>query len=238
MLLPNVSIEGVDVEKSLAAKEAVDLVKDGTVVGLGTGSTVAYFIKHLAERISDGLNIKCVATSTDTKTMARKLGIKVVESIPDGIDLDVDGADEIDLHGNMIKGGGGALLREKIVASRSKKICIIVDSSKLKSAGIGKFTVPIEIFPFLRNTTVEMLEDMGGKCALRDNGAFKTDNGNHIVDCDFGIIANPKLLERKIKMIPGVAEVGIFTNLCDLIIIGEKNNVKKIEVKRSKRGIL
>ncbi len=236
MLLPGVSSEKINSEKYLAAKEAVKLVENNTVVGLGTGTTVAYFIKHLAEKVSAGLDIKCVATSTETKAAARRLGIKVVEQIPDGIDLDVDGADEIDLEGNMIKGGGGALLREKIVASRSRKICIIVDSSKLKNSGIGKFTVPIEIFPFLRNTTVEMLESMGGKCALRNNGDFKTDNGNNIVDCDFGIIRNPRLLERKIKMIPGIAEVGIFTNLCDLMIIGEKDGIKKIEVKRSKRG--
>jgi ribose 5-phosphate isomerase A len=233
-----VSFKQINAEKSLAAKEAVKLVENNTVVGLGTGTTVAYFIKYLAKRVSDGLNIKCVATSTDTKVAARKLGIKVVEQIPDGIDLDVDGADEIDLKGNMIKGGGGALLREKIVASRSKKICIIIDSSKLKSSGIGKFTVPIEIFPFLRNTTLNMLENVGGKCTLRYEGAFKTDNGNNIADCDFGIISNPKVLERKIKMIPGVAEVGIFTNLCDLMIIGENGSVKKIEVKRPKRGNL
>lgn len=216
--------------KREAAMESLKFVEDGMVLGLGTGSTVRYLLDGLSELVKQGLKIKGVPTSKDTARRARELGIDVDENFSGIIDLDIDGADEIDSQGNLIKGGGGALLREKLVAANSRKICIIADESKYRPEGLGAFGVPIEIFPYMHENTRNNIEKLHGKCSLRDNGDFVTDNGNLILDCDFGTIENPPLLESSLKKIPGVAEVGIFTELCNVIILGTENGPKKIEI--------
>ncbi len=217
--------------KRTAAFEALKLVRDDMVLGLGTGSTVKYLLDGLSDLIKNGYKITGVPTSKDTARRARELGIHVVEDYSGLIDLDIDGADEIDKAGNLIKGGGGALLREKVVAANSNKICIIADDTKYKPEGLGKFGVPVEIFPFMHQNTLQNVEKLGGKCTLRKEGNFVTDNGNYILDCDFGIIGNPPELESKLKKIPGVAEVGIFTGLCNIIILGTKNGPSTINIK-------
>lgn len=217
--------------KRTAALESLKMVEDGMVLGLGTGSTVSYLLDGLAELVGKGYKITGVPTSRDTAKKARDLGITVDDNFSGIIDLDIDGADEIDRDGNLIKGGGGALLREKVVAANSRKICIIADESKYKPEGLGGFGVPIEIFQYMHLNTQRNIEKLGGKCSLRKNGEFVTDNGNFILDCDFGIIENPPQLESNLKKIPGVAEVGIFTGLCNVVILGTKNGPSTLNIK-------
>lgn len=221
-----------DEMKKVAATEALKLVKDGMVLGLGTGSTVKYFLDGLGEMVKKGTRITGVPTSEDTARIAREHGIHVDENFTGKIDLDVDGADEIDSQGNLIKGGGGALLREKIVARNSKSVCIIADETKFRQEGLGDFGVPVEVFRFLHQNTLKNIENLGGNCKLRADGAFVTDNGNYVLDCNFGLISKPEELEQKIKMIPGVAEVGIFTSLCDMVVLGTKNGPKVEKIRR------
>ncbi len=223
-MVPN----GDDLKKA-AAMEALKLVSDGMVLGLGTGSTVRFFLDGLSKMVQNGLKVKGVPTSYETAILGRELGIDIDESYSGELDLDVDGADEADPSGHLIKGGGGALLREKIVAYNSRKVCIIVDQSKFKEK-IGKFGIPIEIFEYLHTNTKRNIEKLGAKCTLRKQGAFKTDNGNLILDCDFGLIDKPESLEKSIKKIPGVAEVGLFNGLCHTIIIATGNGVKQIDI--------
>jgi ribose 5-phosphate isomerase A len=215
-----------EVEKKAAAVMAADLVKDNMTIGLGTGSTVYYFIEELERRIKAGLKVACVPTSEASRKLAEKAGIGVIESFDRELDLDVDGADEADSSGNLIKGGGGALTREKIVAASSRKVCIIIDSAKYHPEGLGKFRIPVEVITFMMNSTARRLEKIGGKVSARDEGRFRTDNGNAILDCDFGILTDPALTEKSIKMIPGVVEVGIFHGMTDIIIMGSGDKAK------------
>ncbi len=215
--------------KRAAAEEALNLVKDGMILGLGTGSTVKFFLEGLSKLVKNGLKVKGVPTSKETARLGRELGIEIDENYEGTIDLDIDGADEVDSYGHLIKGGGGALLREKLVAYNSKEVCIIVDKSKFKDQ-IGGFGVPIEIFDYLHSNTQKNIEKLGAKCSLRKQGEFITDNGNLILDCDFGPIQEPENLEVSIKKIPGVAEVGLFNGLCHKIIIGTSDGIKKLDV--------
>lgn len=217
--------------KKVAALESLKLVKDGMVLGLGTGSTVKFFLEGLSTLVAKGFKITGVPTSRETATLARNFGIDVDEDFSGNIDLDIDGADEIDSSGNLIKGGGGALLREKIVAFNSRKVCIIADESKYRQAGLGDFGVPVEIFRYLHLNTKRNIEKLGGKCTLRDNGDFVTDNGNLILDCKFGLIPDSTALESSIKKIPGVAEVGIFSGMSNIIILGTPNGARTIKIK-------
>lgn len=215
--------------KRAAAEEALKLVEDGMVLGLGTGSTVKFFLEGLSKKVKAGLKVKGIPTSKETARMGRELGIEIDESYSGELDLDVDGADEADSRGHLIKGGGGALLREKIVAYNSRKVCIIVDESKFKDR-TGSFGVPVEIFGYLHANTQKNIEKLGAKCTLRKQGTFITDNGNMILDCEFGIIDDPEKLEIYIKKIPGVAEVGLFNGLCHMLIVGTGSGVKRIIV--------
>ncbi|MFQ6117409.1 MAG: ribose-5-phosphate isomerase RpiA [Candidatus Bipolaricaulia bacterium] len=210
--------------KRLAGERAVDYVAEGMVVGLGTGSTVYYAIRKLGERVQAGLEVRCIPTSRETEELARKLGIPLADLPQVGrLDLTIDGADEVDSECNLIKGGGGALLREKLVASASKKYIITVDETKLKRY-LGAFPLPVEVVPFGWQVTLKRLEGLGCRAALRerDGEPFLTDNGNYIIDCQIGRIADPAGLEREIDLIPGVAECGLFIGLADRIIVGRE----------------
>lgn len=220
--------ERVEMEKRAAALKAADLVEEDMIIGLGTGSTVHYFIEELGVRIKGGLHVSCIPTSDSSAKLAEKAGIKVLKSVNGKLDLDVDGADEVDNRGNLIKGGGGALTREKIVAASSKKVCIIIDSSKYHPEGLGKFKIPVEVLPFMPESTMKRIEQIGGKVYPREKGDYRTDNGNSVFDCDFGIIHDPGRIETKLKMIPGVFEVGIFHSMADLVIMGTGNSTKTI----------
>ncbi|SKB62477.1 ribose-5-phosphate isomerase RpiA [Maribacter arcticus] len=211
-------------EKKVAALEAVKYIKDGMVVGLGTGSTAFFMIEAIGEMVRNGLKIKAVATSDETEKLAKKLGISVITlAEAKRLDVTIDGADEVDGQFQLIKGGGGALLREKIVAHNSDFNIIIADSSKQVSR-LGKFKLPIETIPFSTQLIIKELEEMNLHPVQRMLGAddYKTDENNDIVDIDIWK-TDIKLtdLEHQLKSIPGIVETGLFLTSTDLVIIGK-----------------
>ena len=211
--------------KQLAAEQAVKLVKDGMTVGIGTGSTTAFAIEAISNRIKQGLSIKAVASSTRSEELAKKAGIKLISfSELERIDLYIDGADEVDRDLNLIKGGGGALLREKILAFHSKEFIVIVDSSKLVPH-LGKFLLPVEVVPFALELTVRQLQNLACTTIIRQgkDKTYITDNGNIIVDCDFKKIEQGDRLHDLINAIPGVVENGLFPKtMVSKIIVGHE----------------
>lgn len=212
--------------KKLAAEKAVECVKDNMVVGLGTGSTAYWAIQKIGERIKEGLQIGAVATSTETEKLAREAGIPMLPFADiAAIDITIDGADEVDRNNNLVKGGGGALLREKLIAYHSKTYLIIVDESKLVER-LGAFPLPVEILPFGQELTMKQLNKICSKAAIRQqNGlAFVTNNGNLIADLHFGAIANPGQLNEALRRIPGVLETGLFLHdMVNAVIVATKN---------------
>lgn len=223
--------------KQLAAEKAVEYVQDGMKVGLGTGSTAYWAIRKLGERVSEGLKITAVATSQASEDQARELGIPLVAfGEIDSLDLTIDGADELDSELQLIKGGGGALLREKIVASNSTRMIVVADESKVVTT-LGKFPLPVEVVPFAWEWTVAELAKLDCKPVLRMNGEelYKTDNGNYIADCHFVAIDSASSLALKLQNIPGVVEHGLFIGISDLAIVGKNDgSIEVIEgVRRS-----
>jgi ribose 5-phosphate isomerase A len=220
-------LTGKDKEKKLAAMEAVKLVKPNMIIGLGTGSSAYYAILEIAAMVEDGLQIQAVPTSNQTADLARQLGIPLLEfQEVEFIDLTIDGADEFTAGRELIKGGGGALFREKIVASLSKNEIIITDSSKLV-AQLGAFTVPIEVVPLALNYVLKEIRLLSGNPFLRKKSGhtFITDNGNYIIDVDFGLIADPVTLATKLNDIDGLLVHGIFLNLAAKVIMGKGDEV-------------
>ena len=218
--------------KRAAAEKAVEWVSDGMVVGLGTGSTAYWAIKKLGERVKEGLRIQAVASSTTTEQLAWEEGI-ILTSFSDleRIDVTIDGADEVDEHHNLIKGGGGALLREKILAYHSKTFLVVVDEAKLVEV-LGAFPLPVEIVPFAADLTLKHLADLGSTAVLRqkDGTLYKTDNGNLIADCRFEHIPEPLSLDIILRTIPGVVETGLFPHtMVSQVIIGYTNG--RVEVR-------
>lgn len=208
--------------KEVVGKEAVKYVEDGMIVGLGTGSTVFYFVHALADRVKEGLNIQMVSTSIQTVELAKSLGlnIKELEEI-DHIDLAVDGVDEIDKNFNAIKGGGAALFREKIVADIAKEVIWIYDESK-DVEKLGKFNLPVEILPFGYSHTVRKLTEAGLNPVIRkkDGEILITDNHNYIADLHLGYGFDIEEVKEKLVNIVGVVEHGLFLNMCKLCIKG------------------
>ncbi len=218
-----------DEAKKRAAEWAVELVTDGQIVGLGTGSTSRFAIEALGRRVGEGLSIRGVATSEATARMASALGITVV-ALNDvaAIDLTIDGADEIDEAFTMIKGGGGALTREKLVALASKRNVYIVDETKLvKQLGV-RWPLPVEVLPFSWRHASAKVAQLGCDPQLRMSGEqpFETDNGNYILDCRFSGISEPQRIEQSLKLIPGVVECGLFVGIADILIIGWPDRVE------------
>lgn len=212
--------------KEVAGRAAADLVQDGSTVGLGTGSTVWFTLVRLAERIAqEKLSIVGVPTSIDTETKARELGIPMTTlDEVEAIDLTIDGADEIDGAFQMIKGGGGALLREKVVASLSKQEAIVVGPDKVVERLGTTFKLPVEVVPFARAAVARRIEGMGAQPELRkgkDGGTYLTDNSNEILDCHFPEgIADAAQLELDLDAIPGVVESGLFIGLAQICVVG------------------
>ena len=222
-------------EKQLSAEAACDYIKDGMIVGLGTGTSADFAVRKLGSLVREGLSIRGIPTSNRTKKLAEAEGIPLIDfSESMFIDLTIDGADEIDGNLNMIKGGGAALLQEKIVASVSR-IEIIVGSKTKMVDHLGLFPLPVEVVPFGWQVVFNQLESFNGNPDLRLNNGqpLLTDQGNYIVDCNFRKISNPKLLENQINMIPGVVENGLFINLCTKMILadGEKLIVKDRKIR-------
>ena len=217
-------------EKQLSAEAACDYVKDGMIVGLGTGTTAEFAVRKIGELVRDGLSVRGIPTSNRTKELAQAEGIPLIDfSESMFIDLTIDGADEIDGNLNMIKGGGAAMLQEKIVASVSRAEIIVINRTKLVDQ-LGVFPLPVEVIPFGWQVVFNQLESLNGNPDLRLNNGkpLVTDMGNYIIDCHFRKIKNPKLLEHQLNMIPGVVENGLFINLCTKMIIadGEQLTVK------------
>ena len=215
--------------KEAAGSQAVEYVADGMVVGLGTGSTAEYAIRTLGRRVAQGLRIRAVATSEASARLARDLNIEVLD-LEGGltVDLTIDGADEVDPGLDLVKGLGGALLREKIVARSSEKLIIIIDSSKMVPRLGTRSPLPVEVVPFAWSLVRHHLAEEGLRAELRrdpDTGEpYETDNGNLILDCHFpGGIDDPVRTESRINALPGVVENGLFIDLADLVIVGEEN---------------
>lgn len=216
--------------KQLAAEKAVEYVEDGMKVGLGTGSTAYWAIRKLGERVSEGLKITAVATSRASEEQARELGIPLVAfGDIDSLDLTIDGADELDSSLQLIKGGGGALLREKIVASNSTRMIVIADEGKVVNT-LGKFPLPVEIVPFAWEWTVAELAKLGCQPELRCSGEelYKTDNGNYIADCRFEAIEAAPKLALTIQNIPGVVDHGLFIGIAAMAIVGKLDGTIEI----------
>lgn len=218
----------IESSKKAAGEKAADYVKDGMVLGLGTGSTVKYFIERLARKIKEeSLDVAGIPTSIATEKLAKALGIQMTSFAEcEGIDLDVDGADEVDAAYNLIKGGGGALTREKIVASVSRRFIVIVDAKKVVGR-IGAFPVAIEVLPFAETPVRNEIIALGGLPKKRDG--FLTDNGNIVLDARFNII-DAEALEEDLKSIPGVVESGIFAKRRpEKVIVGDASKTREIE---------
>lgn len=220
--------------KESVAIEAIQYIEDDMKVGLGTGSTMYYAIKHLGERVKEGLNIVCVPTSEKTAEWAEKFEIPLSDfSEIRSLDIAIDGADEVDENLQLIKGGGGALLREKIVADAAKKFIVIVDESKVVKT-LGKFKLPIEVIPFGWKITAQSIESLGCKAILRkkEEEIFVTDNQNYILDCDFSEIHHPEQLNHALKSIVGVVETGLFINMTKKVLVSRSatNEIKEINI--------
>ena len=240
----------IDKAKFVAAKKATEYVKSGMKVGLGTGSTAAWLVQCLGEMVrNEGLRIKGVPTSSRTARLAREVGIEVI-SLDEAkwLDLTIDGTDEFDGNLNLIKGGGGAHLQEKIVATASDQMIVIADPTK-KVETLGAFPLPIEVIPFGWQTTKTLVEEtligmdvLGQSTSLRMNGdaPFVSDEGNHILDLHLNRIGNARQLSLVLNQIPGVVENGLFIDICDAVIIGfgdgrvEVSDINNGEVIKSK----
>lgn len=215
-------------EKQLAAEKSIEFIKDGMILGLGTGSTVFFLVNKLADLVKQGLNVTCISTSNQTSKLAKSLGIKISNlNDVDQIDLTIDGADEVDENLNGIKGGGGALLYEKIVAKASKKVIWIVDSSKFVKK-LGKFPLPVEIISFGSKQLFKRFDEQGFNPQIRrnENNNFITDSGNLIIELHLNEIDDAIILERQIKLMPGVVEVGLFNNIADIVIVGKEKSTE------------
>ncbi len=236
----------IDKAKFVAAKRAVDFVEDGMRVGLGTGSTAAWMVRCLGELVrEEGLKIIGVPTSVRTADLARQVGIKVA-SLDEAkwLDLTIDGADEFDGNLNLIKGGGGALLQEKIVATASDQMIVIADVAK-EVGTLGSFPLPVEVVPFGWQTTKALIEEtlvsldvLGRGTSLRMNleRPYVTDEGNFIIDLHLHRIGNPRQMALVLNQIPGVVENGLFIDICDIVVIGHGDG--RVEVRDINAGTI
>lgn len=217
-----------NIEKLNAGEKAIEFIRDGMLLGLGTGTTVYYTIKKIGELVKEGLKIKAVSTSSETSQLAASLGIEILpfDSIK-RTDLTIDGADEVDPCLDGIKGGGGALLFEKIVAAASEKVIWVIDSGK-QVKRLGKFPLPVEVVQFGLVHLMQNFEKMNYKPVLRlKNGKpYLTDSGNFIIDIHLGKIDNAAELNNEIKLMTGVVETGLFLNVADIVITGKGDDVE------------
>jgi ribose 5-phosphate isomerase A len=240
MSIRAVSVEGRlsismanDQEKEAAARASLRFVKDGQVVGLGTGSTAAYFIKLLGAEVKNGLRVRGIPTSVRSRELAVSLGIPVI-TLDDcqEIDVTVDGADEVDPHLRLVKGGGGALLREKIVASATRQMIVVADASK-QVQRLGKFPLPVEVIRFAQALVAKRISAMGAEVQLRRDAAgnvYLTDENNHILDCRFGEMRDPDRLARELSEMPGVVEHGLFIGMASVALFARGSEI--VELRR------
>ena len=215
--------------KRQAAIKSVDYVRDGMVVGLGTGSTAKHMIVALGERVKKGLRIKGVPTSKETADLARKHGIELIEAEDQwSIDVTIDGADQVDPQLNLIKGGGGALLKEKVVAAAARQLIIVVDHTKCVPVLGDSFPLPVEVVPFGWGSTARQIQELGFTSVLRkkDGAIFRTEAGHYILDVQIARIDKPAELELQLNTLPGVVETGLFVGRTSLLIVGAPDGVR------------
>ncbi|MFS0820887.1 ribose-5-phosphate isomerase RpiA [Bacillus sp. 1P02SD] len=225
-------------EKKEVGEKALDYIKDGMVVGLGTGTTVFYTITKLGELVRNGLSIKGIPTSKETEKLAKEVGIPLVSfSEVEQIDVAIDGADEVDPELNLIKGGGGALLREKIIAHAANTFIVVADPDK-NVAKLGSFPLPVEVLPFGIEMTKKKIQELGLIPHLRQvqGDPFRTDNGNYILDCRLPDKMNLKELERALNLIPGVMENGLFLGMTDKYITLDREKDNSVLVRHRNKG--
>ncbi|GBD87512.1 ribose-5-phosphate isomerase A [bacterium BMS3Abin03] len=228
-----------DVEKKIAAEKSVEYIENGMIIGIGTGSTVKYMIESLAEKVNKGLNVTAVTTSKVSEDFAKSLGINVVDiDQVKEIDLTIDGADEFDKDLNGIKGGGGALLYEKIVAAASRKNIWITDSAKFVKK-LGSFPLPVEVVPFGAEKVFYKFQCLGYSPNFRmvNDSYFITDGGHFIIDLHLKEIENPYELNKQLNLLPGVIETGLFLDIADLVIIGRDDSREIIERDKKKTNL-
>jgi ribose 5-phosphate isomerase A len=225
-----------DQEKKAAARASLAFVRDGDIVGLGSGSTAEYAVRLLGERVQAGLKIRGIPTSQRTRELSESVGIPLttLQEFPE-IDVTIDGADEIDPELQLIKGGGGALLREKIVASASRRMVVIADSTKRVEI-LGKFPLPVEVIALAEPLLSKKIAALGASFKLRQyayGNPFVTDEGHHILDCQFDEIPDPRALARQLDSMTGVVEHGLFVDMATLALIGKGDDV--VEFRRNPR---
>jgi ribose 5-phosphate isomerase A len=219
-----------DAEKQAAARASLNYVRDGQIVGLGTGSTANFAIRMLGERVREGMKIRGIPSSIASRDLAMQVGIPLI-TFDDAqqIDVTIDGADEFDPALNLIKGGGGAMLREKIVAFASKQLVIVTDASKQVPV-LGKFPLPVEVIEFAEPLIAKRISDLGAQVIQRqgkDGKPYVTDEGHHILDCHFGKIPDPPALARTLSDMPGIVEHGLFVGMTSVVVMAKSGSVEE-----------
>jgi ribose 5-phosphate isomerase A len=219
-----------DEEKQAAARASLKYVRDGQIVGLGSGSTATFAIRMLGDRVREGMKIRGIPSSIASRDLAMQVGIPLI-TFDDAqqIDVTIDGADEFDPALNLIKGGGGAMLREKIVAFASRQLIIVTDSSKQVPV-LGKFPLPVEVITFAEQLIAKRISDLGAKVIQRHDKsgkAYVTDEGHHILDCHFGQIPDPVALARTLSDMPGIVEHGLFVGMTSVVVMAKSGSVEE-----------
>ncbi|HUJ39650.1 MAG TPA: ribose-5-phosphate isomerase RpiA [Candidatus Acidoferrales bacterium] len=224
-------MDAAEAGKITAAKQSLEFIKDGMVVGLGSGSTATHFIKLLGEKVKAGLKIRSISSSKASEDLARSLSIPITDFRQSPvIDVAIDGADEIGPHLALLKGGGGALLREKIVASAAKRFIVVADSTKIV-AHLGKFPLPVEVIPMSAPLVEKKIRELGISSKVRQaksGGDYITDEGNLILDCACGVIQDPQALAASLRAMVGVVEHGLFLNMAEMALVADGAEVKTI----------